>query len=109
MCRDVARFRSLHMSRHLRKHRFVDELEALLPGPSEAQLGAHLRELRLAIGLDLDELARRCGLSVEAIQAIEAGTHQADVRSLRLLASGLGMRVGVIFSLWERGGIGARP
>lgn len=96
------------MSRHLRKHPIVDELDTPLPGPSEVQLGAHLRELRRAIGLDLDELARRCGLSVEVLRAIEAGTHRADVRSLRQLARGLGMRVGVIFSLWERGGIGTQ-
>lgn len=106
MCKAVARLCSLQLSRHLREHSFVDELESLLPGPSEVQLGALLRELRGLIGIDLEELSARCGLSVEALAAIEAGAHQADVHTLRLVAAGLGIRLGVIFSLWERGGIG---
>lgn len=68
-------------------------------------MGAHLRDLRVAIGFELEELSTRSGLSVEAIRAIEVGAHQADVHTLRRLAAGLGMRLGVIFSLWERGGL----
>ena len=89
----------------MREHQFVDEFESLLPGPSEVQLGAHLRELRGAVGLDLGELAARCGLEPDALAAIEDGSHRADVDTLRLLAAGLGIRLGVIFSLWERGGL----
>ena len=106
MCRALTRLCSLQLSRHLREHEFVDEVESRLPGPSEVQLGALLRELRSVIGMELDELSACCGLSVEALAAIEAGTHQADVHTLSRLAAGLGIRLGVIFSLWERGGIG---
>jgi transcriptional regulator with XRE-family HTH domain len=79
----------------------VDTVDAM-PGPSEVQLGRHLRELRCTLGLEVAQLAQRCGLDEQVIEALELGHHGADVATLRTLAKGLGVRVGVIFALWER-------
>jgi transcriptional regulator with XRE-family HTH domain len=53
-------------------------------------------------GLEMDQLARRSGLDADVIDALEHGRHGADVATLRRVATGLGIRVGVIFTLWER-------
>ena len=100
---------SLEMSRHVREHPDVDSLDELLPGPSESQLGQHLRQLRLISGLELDELADRSGISVDDLDALERGRHGADVATLRRLAAGLGVRVGMIFALWERRSLPGSP
>jgi transcriptional regulator with XRE-family HTH domain len=80
----------------------VDTLDILLPGPSEAQLGRLLRELRCMQGLDTQQLASRSAVELEVIEALEQGQHGADVATLRRVAMGLGIRVGLIFTLWER-------
>jgi DNA-binding XRE family transcriptional regulator len=100
MVRDIDR--SLEKSRHLRDVLDVHNVDQLIPGPSEAELGHLLRELRCMQGLEMDQLARRSGLNADVIAALENGSHGADVATLRRLAIGLGMRVGVIFTLWER-------
>jgi ribosome-binding protein aMBF1 (putative translation factor) len=94
--------RALEKSRHLRDVVSVDNVDQLIPGPSEAELGKLLRELRCMQGLEIEQLARRSGLGADVIDALEHGRHGADVATLRRLAIGLGMRVGVIFTLWER-------
>lgn len=53
-------------------------------------------------GLATEQLARRSGLEVPVIDALEQGQHGADVATLRQVAVGLGIRVGVIFTLWEQ-------
>jgi DNA-binding XRE family transcriptional regulator len=100
MVRDIDR--AIEKSRHLRDALVVDRLDILLPGPSETQLGRLLRELRCMQGLEVEQLAWRSGLEVETIDALEQGLHGADVATLRRVATGLGIRVGVIFTLWER-------
>jgi DNA-binding XRE family transcriptional regulator len=100
MVRDIDR--ALEKSRHLRDVLDVDTVDQLIPGPSEAELGRLLRELRCMQGLEPEQLARRSGLDADVIDALEQGRHGADVATLRRLAIGLGMRVGVIFTLWER-------
>jgi hypothetical protein len=104
MVRDIDR--SLEKSRHLRQDLVVEPLDILLPGPSEAQLGRILRELRCMQGLETQQLARRSGLEVDVIDALEQGRHGADVATLRRVAMGLGIRVGVIFTLCERRTLG---
>jgi hypothetical protein len=94
--------RSLEKSRQVRHDLSVDNLDTLLPGPSEAQLGRLLRELRCIQGLEAEQLACRSGLETRVIEALEHGQHGADVATLRRVAVGLGIRVGVIFMLWER-------
>lgn len=56
-----------------------------------ASLGGRLRGLREAAGLSQEELARRSGLSVEAISAIERGKRKRPYpHTLRALADALG-------------------
>jgi hypothetical protein len=93
---------ALEKSRQLRQDFGVEPLDLFLPGPSEAQLGRLLRELRCMQGLETQQLAYRSGLDVDVIDALEHGRHGADVATLRRVAVGLGIRVGVIFMLWER-------
>lgn len=81
----------------------MDEVDPLIPGPSEDDFGAHLRVLREAIDVDLDDLARRCRLDVEVLRALEQGEHCPDLDTMQALATGLGLRLDVMFSLWERG------
>jgi transcriptional regulator with XRE-family HTH domain len=57
-------------------------------------------------GLEPEQLARRSGLEANVIDALEHGQHGADVATLRRVAIGLGIRVGVIFTLWERRSLG---
>jgi hypothetical protein len=97
--------RAIEKSRHLRDALHVDTLDIVLPGPSETQLGRLLRELRRMQGLEMEQLAGRSGLEPDVIEALEHGRHGADVATLRRVAMGLGIRVGVIFSLWERGSL----
>jgi hypothetical protein len=73
-----------------------------LRGTSEDQLGGLLRELRLMQGLETDQVASRSGLDADVIDALEHGRHGADVPTLRRVAVGLGIRVGVIFTLWDK-------
>jgi DNA-binding XRE family transcriptional regulator len=94
--------RAIEKSRHLRDDLGVHSHDILLPGPSETQLGRLLRELRCMQGLEMEQLARRSGLEPDVIDALEHGRHGADVATLRRVATGLGIRVGVIFTLWER-------
>jgi hypothetical protein len=96
---------ALEKSRHLRDAVGMDNVDTLLPGPSEVQLGRLLQELRCMQGLETEQLARRSALEVDVIDALEHGRHGADVATLRRVAIGLGIRVGVIFTLWEQGGL----
>lgn len=84
----------------------MDISERSEPGPSAVQLGLHLRDLRLALGLDEGQLAQRCRLGAEVIGELELGEHPADVETLRELAGALGVRLSVIFMLWESQALG---
>lgn len=70
-------------------------------GPSTVELGVHLRELRLALGLDPEQLAARCHLGAGVIRELERGEHPADLDTLYELAGALGIRLSVIFKLLE--------
>ena len=56
-----------------------------------AQLGARLRELRLAAGLTQAELARRTGIHRPNIARVEAGRHTPSLDTLARLASAIGV------------------
>ena len=56
------------------------------------QSGAMLRRARRARGLSQDELARRAGLSRQALGAIESGVYQPGVGAALALARELGWR-----------------
>jgi transcriptional regulator with XRE-family HTH domain len=60
------------------------------PAPN---VGARIRSLRERQGLSLRVLAKRCGLSVNAISRIERGENSPTVSSLHMLASALGVPI----------------
>jgi DNA-binding XRE family transcriptional regulator len=55
------------------------------------QLGARLRELRLAAGLTQAELARRTGIHRPNIARVEAGRHTPSLETLSRLAVAIGV------------------
>jgi len=61
------------------------------------QSGAMLRRARRARGLSQDELARRAGLSRQALGAIESGVYQPGVGAALALARELGHSVEALF------------
>jgi putative molybdopterin biosynthesis protein len=63
------------------------------------QVDSRVRELRRAAGLTQEELARRCGVSRQALISIEAGRVQPSVAIALRLAAALGRRVEEIFQL----------
>jgi hypothetical protein len=101
MCLVEARTPALVKSRRVREHVCVDD-DSALPGPSEEELGHHLRRLRVLLALDVAALATRSGLELEVIEAVEAGRHAADLDTLESLAAGLGLELRIIFALWEQ-------
>jgi len=60
---------------------------------SHSDLGPRLREIRLARGIGLRELARRLDLSPSSISQIETGKIRPSVRTLYALASEFGVTV----------------
>ncbi|WP_181233445.1 helix-turn-helix domain-containing protein [Enhygromyxa salina] len=64
-------------------------------------MGRHLRDLRLALNLEIEQLTERCRLDAEVIHALERGEHPADLDTLTELAGGLGIPLHMIFTMWE--------
>ncbi|WP_052549037.1 helix-turn-helix domain-containing protein [Enhygromyxa salina] len=79
----------------------MDTSERSKAGPSELELGRHLRELRQALALSVQQVAARCRLDVAVIRELELGQHAADLDTLRELAGALGAPLSLIFMLWE--------
>lgn len=64
----------------------------------ESRFGSQIRALRKEKALSLKELALRSGVSVALISQIERGLSAPSLRSLRLIARGLDVSVGSLFS-----------
>lgn len=71
-------------------------------GPNAQQLAEHLRSLREAAGLTIDQLAERAALARDRVVLIESGTVDQNLEELTQYAYGLGMRLSVVFRLWEQ-------
>lgn len=84
-------------------HRVVNERELILPGSSKEQFGQHTRALRLAIGLDVADLAQRAELEPSLIERIEAGEAELNADMMATVARGLGMTPWTFIRLWEVG------
>ena len=61
---------------------------------SDAEVGALVRERRLAIGASMDRLAEAAGVSVKTIRMTERGTHWPQARSRKGLEEALGWMEG---------------
>ncbi len=71
-------------------------------GPTAAQLGRHLQELREAAGMTIPELAQRAQMPVDRVVMLESGVVDPHCDELMEYALGLGIRLSVVFRLWER-------
>jgi transcriptional regulator with XRE-family HTH domain len=58
------------------------------------KFGREIRRLRQALGLTLEELAKRCGVSPNYIGSIENGHRDPSLSTIRALAEGLGVTTG---------------
>jgi XRE family transcriptional regulator, fatty acid utilization regulator len=58
------------------------------------KFGREIRRLRQALGLTLEELAHRCGVSPNYIGSIENGHRDPSLSTVRALARGLGVTTG---------------
>lgn len=67
-------------------------------GSEEAQVGGRLRQLRSARRMSLRELARRSGVSANALSMIERGLSSPSVGTLFRLAEGLGIPIASVFT-----------
>ncbi|WP_170134946.1 helix-turn-helix domain-containing protein [Acuticoccus kandeliae] len=65
---------------------------------ADAAFGNKIRQLRKEQRLSLKDLSERSGLSVALISQVERGLNAPSMRSLRQLASGLGVSVRSLFS-----------
>ena len=61
-------------------------------------IGARVRELRIAKGISLSELARRAGLSVSFLSHLERGEVNGSLNSLQSVAEALGTNLIELFS-----------
>lgn len=68
-----------------------------------AELGAYLREVRLAAGLSQAEVARRSGILRVNIARLERGLRLPRVETLFTLAAALGARLEIALILGEGG------
>jgi len=57
---------------------------------------AALREIRDLVGIDQRELARRCGVSQQAVSNAERGKHGVSPEVMRKLADALGVPLDAI-------------
>ena len=64
-----------------------------MTGSERPDVGGRIRTLRVQQGLSLRALARRSGLSLNAISLIERGTNSPTVSSLHLLAGALSVPI----------------
>lgn len=64
------------------------------PNLHDAALGAAIRQRRLAVGLRLQTVADRCGLSLQQVHKYETGVSRVPFSRLTQLAAALGCEVG---------------
>ena len=71
--------------------------------PEHDSLGPHLRLLRCARGLSLDQTAERAGLSVDSLRELEDGHISPALDTLRRLCGVFDLRLSALFEGLERG------
>jgi transcriptional regulator with XRE-family HTH domain len=67
------------------------------PGELDRRIARRVRELRTALGLTLDELAARSGVSRSMISVVERGESSPTAALLDKLAAGLGASLNALF------------
>jgi transcriptional regulator with XRE-family HTH domain len=64
--------------------------------------GEFIKRLRTDRGLNREQLSERSDVAVDTIRRIERGAGLPNLRTMRKLALGLGMRLSEIFVEYER-------
>ncbi|WP_448694981.1 helix-turn-helix domain-containing protein [Pseudomonas moraviensis] len=70
------------------------------PRPSPAlqhQFGARVRELRLAMGVNQETFADRCGFARTYMSRIETGGANPSINAIKVLADALGVSISDLF------------
>lgn len=81
-------------------HSFFDDLEPLevdACSENEEYIGNRLRQLRQEQKISIRTLAARCGISVNTLSLIENDRTSPNLRTLKLLADGLGIPLAEFF------------
>ena len=68
-----------------------------------AAFGAHLRLLRLSLGLSQEEVAHRAGVHVTFLSGIERGKRNPSLKNIRKVAGAWGVGVADLFGFEEAG------
>ncbi|EAZ9290631.1 TPA: helix-turn-helix transcriptional regulator [Salmonella enterica] len=63
----------------------------------QAQFGAHLKKLRLQLGLSQEAFADKCGLDRTYVSGIERGVRNPTLEVISVLAIGLGVELKDLF------------
>lgn len=63
----------------------------------QAQVGARVRQLRMALGLTQEALAERAGLNYAQVQRLEQGLVNPTLRTLHSIAEGLNVPLSALF------------
>ena len=63
--------------------------------------GAHIRSLRLGLGMSQEEVAHLAGLHVTYLSGIECGKRNPSLKNIRKVVVALGVGVGELFSFEE--------
>ncbi|MET7550310.1 helix-turn-helix transcriptional regulator [Streptomyces sp. NPDC005500] len=71
------------------------------PDPTLHAFGMHLRQLREAQGLTLEELAGRSGMSFRGVVYIEHGRRNPSLITILSLARGLGIDPSLLLSVFD--------
>ncbi len=70
------------------------------PPPSPAlcqQFGSRIRELRVALGVNQEEFADRCGFARTYMSRIETGRANPSINAIKVLADALGVSISALF------------
>lgn len=70
------------------------------PPPSPAlqhQFGSRVRELRLAMGINQEAFADKCGFARTYMSRIETGGANPSINAVKVLADALGVSISTLF------------
>jgi len=70
------------------------------PSPSPAlqhQFGTRVRELRLALGMNQEAFADKCGFARTYMSRIETGGANPSINAIKVLADALGVSIADLF------------
>jgi transcriptional regulator with XRE-family HTH domain len=63
----------------------------------QVQFGAHLKKLRLELGLSQEAFADKCGLDRTYVSGIERGVRNPTLEVINILGTGLGVGLKELF------------